>query len=232
MNPNINNKQCLEELREIPPKRVVPDNIDSVNRIFYICSYTGCGTMLLRKALTKQGYITRIIHDRNPPKELEFTGYDFMEEKSKQLKRIFKFNGVRVPEKYLSKITVIYIYKNPINSIYSRLIRKHMSIYVSPNGEQIDFDDVIKQEKDLYGLESFFNNYTRRNQGRNYNIICVNYHKLFEKQDELSELLGVGPLEIEMKEREHEQKNYETLKKIYKSLIFKFNTLNPFITVV
>lgn len=198
---------------------VQPENIDTVDRIFYICSYTGSGTMLLRRELIRQGHIAKIVHDRNPPKELEFVG------------PFFKFNGIKVPEKYLHKFTIIYIYKNPINSIYSRLSKKNFSKFVMENNEVVDFNDVITQEKDLYGLEEFFDNYTNTEQNRNYKIICVNYHKLFDNKNELSELLGVQPLNIKKKEKEHEQKHYDTLLRIYQPLIDKLNK-KPFITII
>lgn len=164
-------------------KNITPNILDNVSKVFYICSYTGCGTMMLKNAIEKQGYYAKIIHDRNPPKELEFAGSDFGYETSNYIQRL-KFNGIKVPEEYLHKFYVIYIYKNPINSIYSRLYLHSFSdiitndTYYNPDESKSYLESVLNQEKDLYGLEDFFDNYTKKNQDRNYKIICVNYHEL------------------------------------------------------
>lgn len=61
------------------------------------------------------------------------------------------------------------------------------------------FQDVVDSSKDLYGVKEFYGNYTQPGN-RNYSIYCVKYKDIFEKQDELSELLGIGKLGIEKRE--------------------------------
>jgi len=48
----------------------------------------------------------------------------------------------------------------------------------------------------LYKIREFYDNYTKPNEKRNYKIICIKYEDIFEKQDELSNLLGIGKLNI------------------------------------
>ena len=45
--------------------------------------------------------------------------------------------------------------------------------------------------KDLYELESFYDNYTRYNLNRNYDIICVKYETLFDNISEFNTHLGI-----------------------------------------
>ena len=59
------------------------------------------------------------IHDRNPPENLKYVG-------SKNTDTpVYKewFNNVEVPNDELRNITVIFIYRDPIDVIYSRFIR-------------------------------------------------------------------------------------------------------------
>lgn len=211
--------------------KVTTDNIDKIDKIFYICSYTGCGTMLLKTKLAKLGYETKIVHDRNPPKELEFVCNDFVEAGCEKYTNIFKFNGIKVPDEYKDKVHILYIFKNPINSIYSRLHKYGFSRHIFNDNKVIKYSDVIEQKKDLYELEEFFDNYTNPNEERNYKITCINYHKLFDNQDELAKHLGVGSLNLVKRERPHEQRDYAILSEIYASLNNKINNSPAFFDV-
>ena len=205
-----------------------------LKKIYYVCSYTGCGTMLLTTALENEETLVRICHSRFPPDKLEFVFSDGLPEIPKKRKdynkTMFKFNGTKVPDDLLDKITVIYIFKNPVNSIYSRLRNNFYAGFIeSPHG-QCELTDIIDQKKDLFELEQFFDNYTKPNPNRNYPIICVNYHKLFEEQDKLTEYLGIPPLGLVKKENKHEMKDLETLEEIYKPLNDKIKNM-PFMTI-
>jgi hypothetical protein len=48
----------------------------------------------------------------------------------------------------------------------------------------------------LHKIREFYDNYTTPNKKRNYKIYCVKYEDIFDKQDELSELLGIGKLNL------------------------------------
>jgi len=75
-------------------------------------------------------------------------------------------------------------------------------------------------------LLEFYNNYTQRNSNRNYKIYSVKYEDIFEKQDELSELLEIDQLNLVKKETNRTRNNannqIETLNKVYKDLINDF----------
>jgi len=81
--------------------------------------------------------------------------------------------------------------------------------------------------KDLYKIREFHNNYIKVNKNRNYKIYCVKYEDIFDKQDELSNLLGIGKLNMVNKSV---RKNNKELDKIYADLIEEMNN-NDFIII-
>ena len=217
----------------IKKKGLTEEDYIKAKNIYFICSYMGCGTCMLYRALSNNGNIVRLCHDRNPPDELEYIFFDCKKykEDDEELKihDYVKFNGIKVPEKILTKVKVIYLFKNPINSIYSRLRSDSSSKFMTDG--KYTLTDVLTEEKDLFGLEDFFDNYTKENNNRNYEVICVNYHELFDKQEELEKVLGCEKLNLIKRERKHEQENFEVLDKIYKNLNDKINNM-PFIKIV
>lgn len=194
-------------------------------KTFYICSYGGSGSYMLKRALQKYGKIEHV-HSRNPPDKLEYIGnkgggncyYEW-------------FNGKKIPEEKIKNYYVIFIYKNPINSIYSRYWNPEHLLHVQTN-TNTKLSDVISQMKDLYQIEEFYDNYTKPNNNRNYKIICVKYEDIFEKQNELSKYLGIGPLNIIKREtkRKKNKNDIEKLNIIYKNLLEKINK-NDFIFI-
>lgn len=192
-------------------------------RIFYVCSYGGSGSKMLCQALNRYGRSVHI-HSRCPPDKLEFVGGN--------PKLHFEwFNGTPIPEDKIDCITVIYIYKNPIKAIYSRFDNvNHLNhIQCKPCKPA----DVLASKKDLYGIQDFYQNYTTPNSKRNYKIVCVKYEDIFEKQNELSQYLGVGPLNLIKQEtnRPENAENTKILEDIYKDLLDDMRE-KPFLHVV
>ena len=90
----------------------------------------------------------------------------------------------------------------------------------------IKLKDVLDSKKDLYKIREFYNNYTKPNEKRNYKIYCVKYEDIFDKQDELSKLLGIGKLN--MVNKSSRKNSDKKLDNIYKDLISEMNK-NKFI---
>jgi hypothetical protein len=202
-------------------------------KTFYVCSYGGSGSWMLYDALSKYGNVVHI-HSREPPVSLEYTGNQGGGDAYHEW-----FNGIKISDNKLDEYYVIYLYRNPIYSIYSRFvdhgihnIKDHLKHIQCPN---IDYTlkDIIKQKQDLYKLEEFHRNYTQTDKDRNYKIYCVNYKEIFEKQDELSSLLGIGKLNLIKKETKRDVPSNERiiLNDIYKDLIDTMNN-NDFISVI
>ena len=87
---------------------------------------------------------------------------------------------------------------------------------------QVKLNDVLDSGKDLYGIKDFYNNYMKKNENRNYKIICVKYEDIFDKQDELSNLLGIGKLNLVNKSK-RKHINEKKLDTIYADLIEEMN---------
>lgn len=70
-----------------------------MGKIFYVCSYGGCGSTMLHQSLKKYGE-TKHIHSKNPPDKLEFIG----KEKGGNAYHEW-FNGINIPkiDEYLSR---------------------------------------------------------------------------------------------------------------------------------
>ena len=191
------------------------------NKIFYVCSYGGSGSEMLCSALRKYG-ITKHIHSRNPPNNLEYIGND------KGGKTYCEwFNGIVIPEEELNDYYVIYIYRNPSFAIPSRFKNPEHLQHIQTD-ESVKLNDVLNTKKDLYKIREFYDNYTKPNEKRNYKIYCVKYEDIFDKQDELSKLLGIGKLNIvNNSSRKNSDKELEN---IYSDLIAEMNK-NEFIII-
>ena len=188
---------------------------------FYVCSYGGSGSTMLCDALKKYGN-TKHIHSRNPPDKLEYIG----NEKGGNTYREW-FNGIPIPENELQNFCVIYIYRNPSFSIPSRFHNpEHLqNIQID---SKINLDDVLNKAEDLYKIREFHDNYMKPNTKRNYKIYCVKYEDIFNKQDELSKVLGIGKLNLINKS--NRTNSDDKLNEIYADLIEEMNN-TEFITI-
>ena len=191
-------------------------------KTFYICSY-GDSTML-SSSLKKYGNVEHI-HSRYPPNELEFIGGQ-----NGGNAHYEKFNGIKIPNDKLDNYNVIFIYINPVKAIFSRF-EDSLHLGNIETDTTTTKNDVIAQMKDLYGLTEFYNNYTTPKE-RNYPIYCVRYEELFEKQNELSHILGIGPLNLVQNPpiRHHDKEVFYKLYTVYLDLIKRMDK-NKFIEV-
>lgn len=190
-------------------------------KIFYVCSYGGSGSKMLCSELNKYGK-TKHIHSRKPPDNLEYIG----KEKDCNIYDEW-FNGVAIPDEELKKYYVIYIYRNPSFSIMSRFDNPNHLENIQIN-KFIKIKDVLDSQKDLYKIKEFYDNYTKPNEKRNYKIYCIKYEDMFDKQDELSKLLGIGKLN--MVNKSYRKNSIKELDNIYSDLIDEMNK-NKFIII-
>ncbi len=193
----------------------------SNQNIYYVCSWGGCGSQMLCHYLGYFGDVYHI-HSRNPPQKLTKIGYMTGEESE-------WFVNSELPENIAKNIKVIFIYRNPIDCIYSRFIdnKGHLKNIQCDNVD-ITMEDCIKQNKDLYKLEEFFNNYVENK--KSYNIYCVKYETLWDNFKELNLILNIPDI------KEYYPKRNETVKEklldkelsiIYQELIEKMNKMEP-----
>ena len=232
-----------------------------MKRTFYVCTYGGSGSKMLCKALQrlenlrKRIFIsTEHIHSRKPPMKLEYVGNEGGGESYGAW-----FNGVVIPDEEVNDYDVIFIYRNPIDSILSRFDGRHLDHIQIPYKyrcpvSDTTIEDVVSTKSDLYGITEFYNNYTKpkgefgsgldsqlfsslsAKHGykikRNYKIHCVKYEDIFKKQDELSELLGISGLGLVRKERNYENKIEAEHRKVLEDIygdLINEMNNNPFI---
>jgi len=197
---------------------------------YYVCSYGGCGSYMLCDYLRQFGKVEHI-HSRSPPIHLEYIGA------KNTLNPVYGewFNGISIPDNELTNYKVIYLYKDPVKAIYSRFSNPDHLLHIQCDST-IKLDQVIKSNKDLYGLEEFFENYTKSNQNRNYHIYCVKYEDFWTHISEFNQQLGLPdipalyPVKKETPIKEKEKYN-KALYKIYKSLIKKMDKMD-FIQII
>ena len=210
-------KSKIEFIKKSKPCEITDDDYD---RVFYICSYGGSGSKLLQRALDNYGK-TYHVHSRNPPNELTYVGNTHNGGMYCEF-----FNNIKIPDDKLYKYTVIYIYRNPIKAIYSRFqLNEHLFNIQSPN-KNITIQDVINKKDDLYGIEEFYDNYTKPSN-RNYKIHCIKYEDLYNYTEDIAKELKVDSLNIEIKETKREYKYIYELNNIYRPLLLKMTANKP-----
>lgn len=216
------------------PNNPVINNIYNRDMNFYICSSGGCGSTILFNYLSNFGNVFHI-HDRYPPDKLCYTG------NINTTDPVYEewFNQTEIPENKLSNYKVIFIYRNPIDVIFSRFATPygpnitHMKHVKCNNNGEIYFGDVIKSGKDLYKLEEFFDNYTILKE-RNYSIYCIKYELFFNNISAFNRILSIPDIKNLYPSKNERRKNYTFIKEltaIYYSLLHKMNKMR-FIEII
>lgn len=183
------------------------------NKRFYVCSYGGCGSQMLCHYLGHFGDVYHL-HSRLPPEKLSNTGYDDNKTYSEW------FSEKEIPDQELFKYKVIFLYRNPTDVIYSRYIDSPAMLKnVQCADINVSVADCVRENKDLFGLVEFFENYTKT-RAKNYPIYCVKYEdlwdnmSLFNQTFSLPNIPALYPVKIE---RENKEQSTE-LREIYKEL--------------
>ncbi len=192
-------------------------------KVFYVCSYGGCGSKVLCEYL---GYFGKVkhVHSRQPPINLTHIGlYSQYDE---------WFSKIPIAKEDLQNYYVIFIYRDPIKAIQSRFGQKEHLEHIQCN-PTITLKQVIETQQDLYGIENFFDNYTNKTTKRNYKIYCVKYEDLFNNIEELNRVLNIrcnkDIYPVEKTSNKPLSREHLALYPIYANLIKKMNGMK-FIT--
>ena len=195
-------------------------------KYFYVCSYGGCGSKVLCNYLKHFG-IAYHVHSRNPPKKLTGVGHNVYME-------WFNTKIISDTELNSNEYYVIYIYRNPVESIYSRLKYKAHLLHIQCENTDLQIKDIVEAKKDLYGITEFFDNYTTANSDRNYKIYCIKYEKMFENIENINKLFNLNNYPKLYPQKKESIYNYEykdELTDIYNDLINRIND-RTIITIV
>jgi hypothetical protein len=213
---------------------IINNNIFNKDLNFYVCSSGGCGSTIIFNYLSNFGNVHHI-HDRYPPSKLCYTGSLNTNDP------VYHewFNKTEIPEEKLSNYRVIFVYRNPIDVIFSRFALpkgpniNHMQHVKCDNNGEIYFGDIIKSRRDLYKLEDFFDNYTNPKE-RNYPIYCVKYENFFTNIEIFNKILGIPNIKSLYPTKFERKKQYTYLKELtftYISLINKMKRMR-FIEII
>ena len=226
---NLNNKNIITSFNHVNKP------IFNRNMNYYICSMGGCGSTVLYNYLSLFGNVYHI-HDRYPPNKLSYIGNE------NSLEDIYSewFNNIEIPEDKLKYYKVIFLYRHPIPTIFSRFAQakgpniNHLKHIKCDNNGNISIFDVIRFQKDLYKMEEFFDNYINYPSEKNYPIYAVKYESFWENISLFNKLIGI-PDKKELypirQERPKKMSFIPQLSNIYKRLIYKMNK-KPFIEII
>ena len=196
---------------------------------YYICSSGGCGSTIIFNYLKNFGNVYHI-HDRYPPKKLKYVGNKNTD------KDVYSewFNDIDIPEENLKNYKVIFIYRHPIQVIFSRFTQikrpniPHLQHIKCINNGNIHIYDVLRSGKDLYGIEEFFDNYIIPTD-RNYDIYAVKYELFWDNIKLFNEVLGIPDIKNLYPVRQERNKTFSFIKElsiIYNYLINKMNRMS------
>jgi len=219
---------------EIYKNTINTSNIFNKKKVFYVCSSGGCGSTVLFNYLQNFGRVYHI-HDRYPPNKLEYIGNENTD------KDVYSewFNGTVIPEEELENYKVIFIYRHPIQIIFSRFAQKHgpnlnhLKHIKCINNGNINIYDVLKSGKDLYGIEEFFDNYTIAKE-RNYKVYCVKYELFWDNISLFNQIMDIPDIKSLYPVKNERPKQFQFLVQltvIYNSLIHKMNSMK-FIEII
>lgn len=217
-----------------PVKKYNINNFYNKDMNYYICSSGGCGSTIIFNYLSNFGNVYHI-HDRYPPKKLQYIG------KENTQKDVYNewFNGVEIPEDKLKNYKIIFIYRHPIQVIFSRFAQTkgpnipHLQHIKCLNNGNINIFDVIRLKKDLYGIEQFFDNYTIPTD-RNYEIYSLKYELFWNNISAFNQILGIPDIKELYPVKQERPKTFSFVKElsfIYNSLINKMNEMR-FIEII
>ena len=186
---------------------------------FYVCSSGGCASQMICHYLGNFGDVYHL-HSRQPPIKLTNTGYDDNKTYAEW------FSNLEIPDNELYKYKVIFLYRNPLEVIYSRYIdAPNMLKNVQCKDIDITVADCIAAKKDLFELEDFFDNYTNSvNQTRNYPIYCVKYAELFDNISQFNQIFSIPNIATLYPTKCEKNKDTETISLTLKEIYKPFNT--------
>lgn len=231
------NRFSMNFTNDLPIKNLPTKNVNKIfnkNMNYYICSIGGCGSTVLYNYLSLFGNVYHI-HDRFPPNNLSYIG----KENTNEDMYSEWFNSIEIPSNNLNNYKVIFIYRHPISTIFSRFAQakgpniNHLKHIKCDNNGNINIFDVIRSRRDLYKIEEFFDNYILP-KARNYDIYAIKYElfwnniELFNKVLDIPDIKELYPIK---QERPKKYSFVNELNYIYRSLIFKMNKMK-FIEII
>jgi hypothetical protein len=150
-----------------------------MDRVFFICSYGGCGSKMLMELLSQFGRVIHI-HSRRPPTRLTWPD-----------RRWFRGEWFGDDFVHHDNVTVIYIYRDPVASILSRFSDGHLINIQVPRACAIAKHGISAICDDDLRLMEFHSNYMHPTKNREYPIVCINFHKFWSHKSHICKILSI-----------------------------------------
>ena len=176
-------------------------------RTYIVVSYGGCGSKMLAGWLAQlsKRHAANVyhFHDKKPPdvlRELPPPPRPSTKERDFRARRFpggGRFRKETRAVQDLDAYRVLYIYKDPVEAMVSRFGFGHCKHLDGDCGVETSFpklDTYAQQGVDRMGLLSFFSAYTS-SEARQFPIVALNYHKLWQNLDAVVSALGL-PAEL------------------------------------
>ena len=144
----------------------------------------------------------RHMHDPNPPTEMHEFNRPIAETTHHQTdyreRHIpgghFPSTTPAIPVENYDDFRYIYIFKEPVEGLVSRYGHGHCEHVGGDCGSMDAFpklDQYSERGVDFFKISDFFLNWTTEDVKRQYPIICLNYHKLWDNLPRVVEALGL-----------------------------------------
>lgn len=180
---------------------------DTRPRIYIVASYGGCGSKMMAGFLSQlpKAHKTYVyhIHDRSPPKLLRQMpkpppptirsgGNDF---RSGRFPGGSKFKRDTEPVDDLNEYRVVYMYKDPVEALVSRYGWGHCNHIQGDCGDAEaqwpKLDKYAKKQVDRMRLKDHFNAFHHPEEPREFPIVAINYHRLWDNIPAVLTALGL-----------------------------------------
>jgi len=182
-------------------------SFDIKPRTYVIISYGGSGSKMLSgwiSDLDKSLVVkVRHMHDPNPPKVMREFNKPLAETSHQQDYRNRHIPGGHFPRDTAlispadyDNYRYIYIFKEPVEGLVSRYGPGHCEHVGGDCGPADSFpklDEYAAAGRDFFRITDFFDAYTTPDPSREYPIICLNYHKLWDNIPSVVKALGFPP---------------------------------------
>ncbi|CAM9598033.1 unnamed protein product, partial [Discosporangium mesarthrocarpum] len=182
-------------------------------RVYYIVSFGGCGSKMLGGWLYDRGrqLVTKVFHfhDPHPPERLYQTtvgmyahntlrNMRYREYKFPEGDFSFPSSGAEVRD--IDSYRVVVIFRDPAEALISRYFRGHSrqiprALTLTLICLREPTCSYAEEAGDRLGLASFFYNFCKPGGGgrprRNYPVVCINYHKIWDNPEAVVRALGL-----------------------------------------
>jgi len=224
-------KQALRESLQQAQERWGDKLSSEVKRRSYlITSYGGSGSKMLCGLIAmapnkRINYIWHV-HDPVPSQSKLFAplkhpnlrrtnirpGQDFRSIQFMDTDLNNKQRMVEIPANGIDDFRFVFLFRNPIEAMLSRYFYGHCKNLKGDCGTDKTFPSYLKYAKesgDRMRLEEHYDNYITKNSNRQYPIIAINYHRMWDDLEDILDILGL-PRDLKSKFPKRAEKRRST----------------------